>query len=82
MSSWQITDHSVECTEHVDRSFSRNLHRSCTVHGGDGFAFVIHADPAAASALGGGELHKEIVYFTWSPVYLCLRSSIGLDIVP
>ena len=53
--SWQITDHSVECTEHVDRSFSQNLHRSCAVHGGDGFAFVIHGDPADASALGGGE---------------------------
>ena len=51
--SWQITDHSVECTEHVDRSFSHNLHKSCSVHGGDGFAFVIHGDPADASALGG-----------------------------
>jgi len=51
--SWQITDPSVECTEHVDRSFSRNLHKSCVVHGGDGFAFVIHGDPADALALGG-----------------------------
>ena len=82
MFSWQITDHSVECTEHVDRSFSRNLHRSCTVHGGDGFAFVIHADPADASALGGGELREEIIYITWNTVRICLRTSIGLDIVP
>lgn len=51
--SWQITDHSVECTEHVDRSFSRRLHKSCAVHGGDGFAFVVHGDPADVSALGG-----------------------------
>lgn len=51
--SWKITDHSVECTDYVDRSFSQNVHKSCTVHGGDGFAFVLHGDPAEASALGG-----------------------------
>lgn len=51
--SWQISDHSVECTEHVDRTFSLKHHKSCAVHGGDGFAFVIHGDPADSSALGG-----------------------------
>jgi len=51
--SWQITNHSVECTELVDKSFSRNLHRSCAVNGGDGFAFVIHSDSMGSSALGG-----------------------------
>ena len=55
--SWQITDHSVECTEHVDRAFSLKHHTSCAVHGGDGFAFVIHSDPADASALGGDGEH-------------------------
>ncbi|KAL3757138.1 hypothetical protein ACHAWU_002977 [Discostella pseudostelligera] len=55
--SWQISDQSVECTEHVDRYFSRDLHRSCAVHGGDGFAFVIHGDPVGASALGGDGEH-------------------------
>ncbi|KAL9182975.1 hypothetical protein ACHAXT_004254 [Thalassiosira profunda] len=54
---WQVTDHSVECTEHVDRSFSKHLHRSCAVHGGDGFAFVVHGDPADSSALGGDGEH-------------------------
>ena len=53
MFRWQIADHSVECTEHVDRSFSQHLHKSCAVHGGDGFAFVIHGDPTDSSALGG-----------------------------
>lgn len=51
--SWQITNHSVECIELVDKSFSRNLHRSCAVNGGDGFAFVIHSDSMGPSALGG-----------------------------
>lgn len=51
--SWQITGQSVECTERVERSFSRHLHRSCAVHGGDGFAFVLHGGPADAAALGG-----------------------------
>lgn len=55
--SWQITDHSVECSEHVDRSFSQHLHKSCAVHGGDGFAFVIHGDPADSAALGGDGEH-------------------------
>ena len=50
----------MECTEHVDRYFSRDLHRSCAVHGGDGFAFVIHGDPVGASALGGGEIFPNI----------------------
>lgn len=54
--TWQITDHSVECTEHVDRG-QVQLHRACAVHGGDGFAFVIHGDPADALALGGDGEH-------------------------
>ena len=50
--SWIITDHSKECTRHTDRAFAQYEHESCAVHGGDGFAFVIHGDPADASALG------------------------------
>jgi len=50
---WQVTDPSIECTDHVDKAFSNNLHRSCRTLGGDGFAFVIHDDPADSSALGG-----------------------------
>ena len=55
--SWQITDQSIECTEHVDRAFSSKFHKSCAVHGGDGFAFVIHGAPEDASALGGDGEH-------------------------
>ena len=50
---WQVSDPSVECTDHVDKAFSNNLHRSCRTLGGDGFSFVIHGDPADSSALGG-----------------------------
>jgi len=49
---FQVTDHSQECSFHVDPSFSLERHKSCAVHGGDGFAFVIHSDPNATSALG------------------------------
>eukprot|EP00804_Cyclotella_cryptica_P008540 CCRYP_007535-RB/>CCRYP_007535-RB protein AED:0.22 eAED:0.23 QI:2050/1/0.8/1/0.5/0.4/5/0/381 len=51
--SWQITNQSKVCTEHVDRSYATTQHRSCAVHGGDGFAFVIHGAREASFALGG-----------------------------
>jgi hypothetical protein len=51
--SWQITDQSVECIDHVDKAYSTMQHRSCAVHGGDGFAFVIHGAPEKENALGG-----------------------------
>lgn len=51
--SWQITDQSLECIEYVDKAYSTKQHRSCAVHGGDGFAFVIHGSPEEAAALGG-----------------------------
>jgi len=38
---FQITDHSKECTVHKDQYFSQFSYRSCSVHGGDGFAFVL-----------------------------------------
>ena len=51
--SFQVTDHSRTCSEHVDPSLSSNrLHRSCAVHGGDGFAFVIHVDGRDTAAIG------------------------------
>ena len=37
----------------MDPTFGLSHHKSCAVHGGDGLAFVIHNDPAAAAALGG-----------------------------
>ena len=38
---FQISDHSKECTVHKDQYFSQFSYRTCSVHGGDGFAFVI-----------------------------------------
>ena len=51
--SFQVSDHSRTCSDHVDPSLSLSRrHRSCAVHGGDGFAFVIHADERDTSAIG------------------------------
>lgn len=51
--SFQVTDHSRSCSEHLDPSLTANrLHRSCAVHGGDGFAFVVHADGKDTAAIG------------------------------
>ena len=49
---FQVTDHSQICSFHMDPSFSLERHKSCVVHGGDGFAFVIHSDPNSTSAMG------------------------------
>ena len=51
--TFQVSDHSRTCSDHVNPNFSLNLYRSCAVHGGDGFAFVIHGDPRNVSAIGG-----------------------------
>lgn len=48
----QISDHSRECTEHMDPLFSRQLHTTCSLDGGDGLAFVLHRDPREAAAVG------------------------------
>lgn len=40
--TFQITDHSKECSVHKDQYFTQFSYRTCSVHGGDGFAFVIH----------------------------------------
>ena len=51
--TFQITDHSKECTLHKDQYFSIIHHRTCSIHGGDGFAFVIQNDLLGLQALGG-----------------------------
>lgn len=51
--TFQITDQSKECTTHKDQYFSLVNHKTCNVHGGDGFAFVIQNDPSTTFALGG-----------------------------
>ena len=50
--TFQISDHSKECTDHIDPSFSLRHHRTCAVHGGDGFAFVIHNSKNDTEVLG------------------------------
>jgi hypothetical protein len=40
--TFQMTDHSKECTLHKDQYFTQMSYRSCSVHGGDGFALVLH----------------------------------------
>ena len=54
----QVSSHAIACTEVRDRAFSTMSHKSCSVHGGDGLALVIHGDPAGPTALGrgGGDL--------------------------
>lgn len=56
--TFQITDHSKECTTHKDQYFSQEHHKTCTVHGADGFAFVIHQSPDGLNAIGsnGGNM--------------------------
>ena len=39
---------------HRDPAFSLKLYQSCAVHGGDGFAFVLHSDEGDAFAIGQG----------------------------
>mmetsp|Transcript_16123 Transcript_16123/g.25137 ORF Transcript_16123/g.25137 Transcript_16123/m.25137 type:complete len:367 (-) Transcript_16123:26-1126(-) len=50
---FQLSGQSRTCTFHRDPTFSLKRHKSCTVHGGDGFAFVIHADPSDVLSIGG-----------------------------
>ena len=51
--TFQITDHSKECTQHKDQYFSQKHHKTCSVHGADGFAFVIQRSAAGTAAIGG-----------------------------
>jgi hypothetical protein len=52
--TWQVGDHSRICHNVKDAAFDGNLYSSCAVHGGDGFAFVVHVDPNGTDALGAG----------------------------
>jgi hypothetical protein len=37
---------------HKDTAFSTHMYESCAVHGGDGFAFVLHYDEDTIDAVG------------------------------
>lgn len=56
--TFQISDHSKECTIRKDQYFSQMSYRTCSVRGGDGFAFVVHNDPNKTEAIGenGGQM--------------------------
>ncbi|GMI58959.1 hypothetical protein ScalyP_jg11004 [Parmales sp. scaly parma] len=75
--TYHISDHSKVCSDHVDPSFSLKHHRTCAVHGGDGFAFVIHGNSNGTAAIGrdgdqlgyGGISNSLAVEFdTWTNV--------------
>lgn len=52
--TFQVTDHSRACTLVKDPTFGPVSYRSCAVHGGDGFALVLHGDDAGSGAVGEG----------------------------
>lgn len=52
--TYQISDHSKECTIHRDQYFSQFHHRTCSVRGADGFAFVIQYDDIGTDETVGG----------------------------
>lgn len=45
-------DQSKVCTQRIDPMTLEEQYKSCSVHGGDGFAFVIHADERGFDAIG------------------------------
>lgn len=51
--TFQISDHSKQCTLNKDQYFTMVHHRTCSVRGADGFAFVIQYSNQGLSAMGG-----------------------------
>ena len=52
--TYQVTDHSKECTIHRDQYFSQFHHETCSVRGADGFAFVLHYGQNGTDQTVGG----------------------------
>ncbi|KUF81258.1 hypothetical protein AM587_10006541 [Phytophthora nicotianae] len=52
--TFQITDQSRRCFEVKDQNFGLHEYRSCAVHGGDGFAFVLHSHQNRTATLAAG----------------------------
>ena len=50
--TFQITDHSKQCTVSKDQYFSLFQARTCSVHGADGFAFIVQNNVNRTTALG------------------------------
>lgn len=51
--TFQISDHSKQCTQYKDQYLSMTNYKTCSVRGADGFAFVIHFNANRTSAIGG-----------------------------
>ena len=56
--TFQISDHSKECVFVKDQYLSSRSYESCSIHGGDGFAFIIHNSDNLTQAVGeaGGQI--------------------------
>ncbi|GLE03965.1 hypothetical protein PINS_up012876 [Pythium insidiosum] len=50
--TFQISDQSRRCLDVVDENFAVRHYRSCFVHGGDGFAFVLHSHANKTATIG------------------------------
>uniref|UniRef100_A0A7S3GU82 Legume lectin domain-containing protein n=1 Tax=Spumella elongata TaxID=89044 RepID=A0A7S3GU82_9STRA len=50
--TFQVTDHSKQCTVNKDQYFSQFSHRTCSVHGADGLAFVVQNSPSKTRIVG------------------------------
>jgi hypothetical protein len=55
-----ISGQSRLCKTYFEEVYSKMHHRSCSVHGGDGFAFIIHGNDNGSRSLGSDG--KEIGY--------------------
>jgi len=53
--TFQISGHSRVCSEYIEPMSNLKHHRSCAVHGGDGFAFVIQNDDKNETHAIGGD---------------------------
>eukprot|EP01040_Poterioochromonas_malhamensis_P009017 gene9017-9764_t len=51
--TFQITDHSKECTLNKDQYFTMKHHTTCSIRGADGFALVIQNSVNGTKSLGG-----------------------------
>jgi hypothetical protein len=72
--TFQVSDHSKQCTLNKDQYFSLFSHRTCSVHGADGFSFLIHSTPFKTRVVGevgeqmgfgGIENSLAIAFDTW-----------------
>lgn len=70
--TFQVSDHSKQCTLNKDQYFSLTHHRTCSVHGGDGFAFVIqnkgtdaYGEVGAQMGFGGIPNSLAIAFDMW-----------------